>query len=275
MGEYGNKSGIGLSGLPEPYNSELTALWNTWLIKKYGSTPKLSRAWHTTDQTSGSNLYPFTPDPKAWTLEVQPGAEARLSQEGNAVRADITKIDDTNWHVQLYRKGMGILQNGKTYTITLEAKADRNRDQPIGANLDHPGYGSIGLSGAMHLSTEFRTFAVTFTANNAEDGQNRLPSLLLGTQTGSVWLRSITLKPGSGAYSLPSDQTLDAHNIPLDPSGEGHARADWLSFLQQTEDAYALGMRAFLRHDLQVKTTYFLFTGRVRRFGRCVSGACL
>ena len=254
---YDGVPGSGLSALPEPYEGELRALWNGWLRRKYGTTARLAAVWKSPEATHGPNLYPWTPDPAQWTLEVQPGAQAMLTQDGDALRADVTQIDDTNWHVQLYRKGMSVVENGRTYTLTFEAKADRDRDQPIAANLQHPNYNNVGLNGAVHLTPQWQAFSITFTAGGAEAGQNRLPSLTLGGQTGTVWLRNVAVKEGIGAFALPTGQTLDAGTVAAEPSGQGVPRADWLAFLAATEGAYVAKMRAFLRDDLGVKQNVF------------------
>jgi len=257
VGEYGDVPGSGLGALPGPYGTELSSLWNAWLVRKYGTTAKLAAAWKSADATAGPNLYPPSADPSQWTLEVQPGAAATIAADDGGARVDVTKVDDTNWHVQLYRKGLGLVRNGTTYTLAFQMKADKARDQSIGANLDRPGYGSIGLSGAVHLTPQWQTVSLSFMAKGAEDGHNRLPSLILGTQTGSTWLRSVVLKEGVGAYTLPAAQTLEAGTVGVEPPGRSTPRADWLSFLKQTEDGYADNMRTYLRKDLGVKPLIF------------------
>lgn len=250
---FNDAPGSDLGGLPEPYAGELRALWNGWLARKYGTTARLAQAWQSPDRTHGPNLYPWTPDAGQWTLEVQPGAQAALTREGDALRADVTQVDDTNWHVQLYRKGMGVVHNGKTYTLTFEARADRDRDQEVAANLQHPGYNNIGLSAGVHLTAQWQRFSATFTADGAEAGQNRLPSLTLGGQTGTVWLRNVAVRAGVGAFALPPGQTLAAKTVAADPTGRGVPRTDWLHFLADTEDAYNAQMRRFLRRVVGIK----------------------
>lgn len=257
MGQFGDTPGSGLGGLPDPYGKELTALWNDWLVKKYVMTNRLAGAWRTADATTGPNLYPPSASPAQWTLEVQPGAAATLKEDEGGVRVDVTKVDNTNWHVQLYQKGLSLLKNGMTYTLTFQIKADSERDQSINANLNHAGYDNLGLSGTVHVTPQWQTVSLSFTAKSAEDGQNRLPSLILGTQVGATWLRNIVLKTGVGAYMLPASQTLEAHSVNVEPPGQGAARTDWLSFLAQTESSYVASMRSYLRKDLGVKSLIY------------------
>ena len=245
--------GGGLAGLPQPYLGELQGLWNGWLKKRYGATARLAAAWKSPDATHGPNLYPWSPDPATWTLEAHPPAAATLVRDGDALRADISAADDTDWHVQLYHAGLSLIESGRTYTLRFEAKADRTRGLPVSTILDHPGYISLGLAGAAPLSPQWQTFSFTFQAAGAESGHNRIPSFTLGTQTGTVWVRNIVLKEGTGGWALPAAQTLEGGMVSCEPSGQGKARGDWVQFLADTETAYANGMRTFLRRDLGVR----------------------
>ena len=264
MGLYGDKPGSKLnalpetwSGLPEPYYQELTHLWNAWLLKKYGTTAKLAAAWKMEDRTTGANLYPPSDDPSRWTLESQRSTAASLSRDDGGLKVDVTKVDGTGWHVQFYQKNLGLLHDGTKYTLTMEMKADKKRDQKVQSNLDVPPFGNLGLEDIIRLDTGWQTYTFWFTAQNAQDGHNRLPALILGNQTGATWIRHVTLKEGIGGYTLPPNQTLEAANVPVEPLGEYAARADWLSFLADTEAAYVKKMTSYLRNDLGAKSLIF------------------
>ncbi|MEI7729115.1 MAG: hypothetical protein WCO56_06070 [Verrucomicrobiota bacterium] len=260
LGLYGETLGMGLYALPAPYHKELTDLWNAWLLKKYGTTAKLAAAWASADQTTGSNLYPPSNDPAKWTLEIQPGNEATIKSDDGGVRVDVPKASGTDWQLRSYQKGLGILENGKRYTITMEMKADTDCVLGVGAYLDDPlppKQIQLGLFGRVNLTTRWVTRSLEFKAIKARDGHNLLPVLNLGTRTGSTWIRNITLKEGTGGFSLSTDQTLEAGTVLLDPSGNLAPRADWLQFLADTEMAYVNDMRSYLRKDLGVKQSIF------------------
>ena len=237
MGLYGDKAGAGLSGLlekwggiPEPYYQELSDLWNAWLVKKYRTTAKLAAAWKSDDRTTGPNIYPPSDDPAKWTLETQPSTAASLRRDDGGLRVDVSKVDGTNWHVQFYQRGLGLLKNGTAYTLTMEMKADKIRDQRVEAHLDHGDFHALGLSDVVRLSPEWKTCSFWFAAESAQDGHNRLPSLILGTQTGSVWIRHVTLKEGVGPSSLPGGESLEAGTVTVEPEDQLAPRADWLLF---------------------------------------------
>ncbi len=257
MGLYGEVPGADLSGWPDPYGKELTGLWNAWLMKKYGTTAKLAAAWKSEDRTTGPNLYPASDDAARWTLETQRTTAATLTGEDSGLRVDVAQVDGTDWHVQLYQKGLGLLKNGAAYTLTLEMKADRAGDRQVGAHLDHPDYADLGLSEKVQLTPNWESYTLWFTARNAEEGHNRLPDLILGAATGTTWIRHLTLREGTGGYALPPSEALEAGTVRVSPSGQGVPRADWISFLAETEADYAQSMRAYLRNDLGVKPLIF------------------
>jgi len=253
MGLYGETPGADLTGLPDPYGRELSDLWNDWLIKKYGTTAKLAEAWKTPDHAPSPNLYPPSLDPAKWVLEYHAATPAKLTADEGGLRVDVSKVDGTDWHVQLYQKGLGLLKNGTAYTMTLDMKADRDGLREIGAHLDQPDYGDIGLSGKVQLTPQWETYTLWFTAKNAVDGHNRLPTIILGAAPGTTWIRNITLKEGVGGYTLPASETLEAKSVRIEPLGHFQARTDWLNFLADTEAAYVRSMRSYLRDDLGVK----------------------
>ncbi len=84
------------------------------------NTSRLAGAWRTPDRTDGPNLYAFAPDRAGWMLEnIGPDVSATLARASDALRVDIAKTDSTNWHIQLYKPGQSLLQNGKTYILSL------------------------------------------------------------------------------------------------------------------------------------------------------------
>ncbi len=127
MGLYGETSGSDLNGLPKPYGQELSDLWNGWLLKKYGTTANPAAAWKSEDKTTSPDLYPPSDDPAKWTLETHPGTTASLTGDDGGLRVNVSKVDATDWHVQFYQKGLGLLKNGTAYTLTLEMKSDKDR----------------------------------------------------------------------------------------------------------------------------------------------------
>jgi len=248
MGLSGDTPGNHLAGLPEPYHGTLQKLWNAWLVQKYKSTEKLADAWRTPDRTTGGNLYSFSPEPSQWTLQtIGDKVSATMARDGEALRVNVAKTDDTFWHVQLYRERQGLLEKGKTYTLSFEAKSDTPYPLDVSGVTDHEPFTAIGISGEAPLSREWQLFSFTFRADNAEEGHNRLPSFPLGGQTGTIWIRNVQIKSGEGPAVLPVAHALEDGGVRVAPTGAGVARADWLSFIADTENAYNATMRGYLR----------------------------
>ncbi|MGB8353321.1 MAG: hypothetical protein WCD79_05500, partial [Chthoniobacteraceae bacterium] len=248
MNLFGDTPGNHLAGLPEPYHGTLQKLWNAWLLRKYMSTEKLADAWRTADRTTGGNLYSFSPEPAQWMLQtIGDKVSATMARDGDELRVNVVKVDETFWHVQLYRERQGLLEQGETYTLSFEAKSDAPYPLDVSGVIDHDPFAAIGLTGTAPLSPEWQLFSYTFRADNAEQGHNRLPSFPLGGQTGTVWIRNVQLKSGEGPAVLPGAHALENGRVRVAPTGAGVARADWLAFIADTENAYNTTMRGFLR----------------------------
>jgi hypothetical protein len=128
-----------------------------------------------------------------WLLEVADPAKVRATQEGNALRVEVTEVDATDVPTMFMQ--VQPLQEGATYTLRFRARADRPRRMKLTGQIAQPDFHIIGLAEKVPLTQEWRTYRYVFTAKNVAP-QNGVPNFLLGQETGTVWLADVSLIKG-------------------------------------------------------------------------------
>ncbi len=250
--------GADLDTLPEPFRGELVGLWNGWLAKKYGTDARLRAAWLRGVTPPGPALLTDTSE---WTTEQQGTAKLDSAILAGSVNpADppmappqeytVIQVDGTDWHVQSHITGLNF-QDGKTYTVSFQAKADAPRPMPVAAGLDEADWHNIGLAETANLTTDWQTFRYTFTAQGVVSQHGRV-AFTLGGQTGTVDIDGLQVKPGAEGAVLQPGQSLTTKTVDIPASATVPQHADWLLFLADTERAYADGMRDYLKDTLHV-----------------------
>lgn len=237
--------GSDLERVPEPFKGELVSLWNAWLIKKYSSDEALAKAWTQTATPKGPNLIPASPQ---WAFESQGGTQMQGTPEGRGYVANIAKAGSTNWHIQANVMGL-TLTNGETYTVKFRAKASKDRSVLLHAGVDRADFRNVGLTANPALTTQFKDYAYTFKVAGAEPGHTRV-GFFLGDADGVVTVQDFSVSSGTDPYVLPIDRSLARKNIDLPTSAPEAEKTDFLDFLTDTESAYSLDMRNYLRKDL-------------------------
>jgi len=248
--------GAGLDILPEPFRGELVGLWNTWLLKKYGTDAKVQAAW--TAGVTPNGPYLLSPSSE-WSLEHQGTSQAEMlppsggitsSTSSVSVCTTITQTDGTDWHVQVHQTGLD-LHNDATYTVTFRAKADTNRALPVAASLDQDDWHNVGLNTSAALTTDWKPFSYVFTAHDVVPSHCRL-AFTLGGQTGTVWIDDLQIHPGADGAGLPPGQSLSSKTVAIPISALKAEHDDWIAFLAGTERRYADDMRGYLKDTLHV-----------------------
>ncbi len=249
--------GAGLDTLPEPFRGELVGMWNNWLQKKYGTDAKLRAAWLKGVTPPGPSM---VSDKSAWSIENQ--GTARITEAlvldqafmypGDAPpgRFQVTQVDGTDWHVQAHITGLSF-QDGNTYTVSFQARANAPRPMPVAAGLDEADWHNIGLAEAANLTTQWQTFRYTFTAQGAVPQHGRV-AFTLGNQTGTVDIDNLQVRPGAEGAGLLPGQSLAAKTVDIPTSATQPQHTDWLLFLADTERSYADEMRGYLKNTLHV-----------------------
>ena len=259
-----------LRTLPPFYANILQSKFNAWLQKRYGSDQKLRKAWSEGAEALGKNLLvnsnfqtgePAATVPKNWNLERHLGCTASLSRTRfkgkDALRIDIGKTDDTEWHLQLNQGDLAI-KAGKYYTVIFDAAADKSRKIGCGVGQAHSPWSNLGLSRQVTLKNEWQSFRYGFVAKTNDD--NARISFSFGGSNVPICLANVQLRPG-GRVGAEFGESIKAGTVAVFADSESPARKlDRMRFLAETEKAYFDGMRNFIKKDLGCKA---LVTGTI------------
>lgn len=141
---------------------------------------------------AGDDLLKPTNKAESWRLEQHEQGKATLSVDGDAIVVDVTDVDGTAWHVQIFQTKLD-LKNGKEYVLTFKAKAADNREIQAQAGIDQEDWHYIGLDDTVQVPKDWKESKHTFTANNTVEKNNRI-GFVLGQAKGKVWIKDVTLK---------------------------------------------------------------------------------
>lgn len=245
-----------LDSMPRAYADELSRQWNRWLTTRYPSFDAQKRAWAVQEEPLGAALLTngdFRAGSAGWVLEQHETARATATRVDDALRIYVTTAGAAGWHVQFHQPGLTV-QRGKAMTVLFRAMADPPRRISLGiAQTGNPWRTLTGSE--IRLTPEWQTFRLTLAPEEGEQNA-RLIFSGLGSQTGSVWLADVSLRPG-GVLGLQQGES--GGHIAWFPKGEFASRTiaaqrDWIEFLWDTEERYWTGMYQFLKKDLGVKS---------------------
>jgi len=252
-----------------PYYADiLQKKFNTWLKEKYGSDQKLRKVWAEGAEQLGGNLLSngnlwmtAKSIPKEWNLEQHSGCKASMSRRRyrsrDALRIEIDKADDTEWHLQFNQRDISV-KAGQYYTVLFEAAADEPRKISCSVSQANSPWSNLGLSRGVELNQKWQTFRFGFVAK-ADENNARL-SFSFGGSKVPVYLANVEFRPG-GRLSLQKGESIQSSSVALFADNESPARTlDRMQFLVETEKAYFSEMRKFIKDDLASKA---LVTGTI------------
>ncbi|MHC4807077.1 MAG: carbohydrate binding domain-containing protein, partial [Planctomycetota bacterium] len=258
-----------LRTLPPYYAEILQSKFNTWLTARYGSDDNLRTAWSQGAGPLGEDLLsngsfqtinPGTGLPENWRLEQHSGCKASVSPQHRgkeALRIEITRADETQWHLQLNQRALPV-EAEQYYTVIFEAAGDSPR--LIGCNVGqaHSPWKNLGLSRQVELGQEWQTYRFGFVAKDNDD--NARVNFAFSGSTIPFYLANVEFRPG-GRVAMYEGESIQAGTVALYVDSQTPARTlDRMCFLAETEKAYFDDMREFIRDDLGSRA---LVTGTV------------
>jgi len=251
LGYFTRDLGRGADRFPEPFRSELQALWNAWLSRHYKDSAALAAAWNSSAPASAKPILDTSAKP--WTSRIHEGSEARLTPgaDGSALRVEVLRTGGADWHVQVTARGLR-LQDNAVYTISCQVRSSVAGKLGIGVSNDQEGqpWRSLGLLQTVPVGTDWTPIRLVVPVHSVAGAPAAL-NLNVAAQIGTMEFRELSMVEGSSAGGLQPGQSLGRLPIPSEPSTPQWA--DWLSFLAETERGYVEEMRAYLRDELHVK----------------------
>jgi hypothetical protein len=251
--------GEGLDALPEPFHSQLLALWNAWLAGRHGDDEALRAAWSAeAGEPPGASLltratpwrYENQASPGVARHELLPRTDEGEGAEG--IRLVVEQAVGGEWLVQGLLPPV-TLEEGALYTLAFRARADRDRAIGLKVHLDRPDWRDHGLRARARLGPGWRELSYTFRARGVEPGRSRV-AFMVGGEPATVEIEGVTLRPGAAPWSPGPGQSLRRRSVALATDAfHGRRLADWTAFLLDTDRAYAEQMRGFLREELGMR----------------------
>ncbi len=252
-----------LDDLPEPYATTFRKLWNAWLRKKYGSTKNLKAVWNVGSRPLGAEMLTNgdfrQPLGTAWHLErdAQTVAEWSVADGGPngqpRLRLVVTRLGEVAWHPQLLQSGLAV-KDDTLYTMEFSIRSDGKRSVSAKCTMAHDPWHQLGLTRRVEAGPEWQRLRIPFVASR-DDDKTRIG--FSGFEPGTYELAGVSLKPG-GIVGLEPGRRIEDDGVPIIPRGAmaatKAARRDFVDFLCDTEHDYWLGMYAYLKEDLGVKS---------------------
>ena len=259
-----------LRTLPPYYKDILQNKFNAWLKKRHGSDEKLRDAWAEGVQSLGKNVltngnFQATVSdrsaPKDWHLEQHSECKASMSRRRykskDALRIEIGKSNQTEWHLQLSQRDLSV-KAGRYYTIIFEAAADEPRKISCNVSQAHSPWNNLGLARQVELAGQWQKFRYGFVAK-ADDDNARM-SFAFGGSNIPVYLANVEFCSG-GRVGLEKGESIRAGSVALFADNESPQRIlDRMCFLAETEKSYFDEMRNFVKNELDCKA---LVTGTI------------
>lgn len=141
----------------------------------------------------GKNLLKDPAKAASWRFEQFEQGQGKMTQEeGGAILLDVTHAGAQNWNVQAFETKLD-LKDGQEYTFSYKIKGDPARTITAIACIDHDDWHAVGLQEDVELTGDWKEHTQTFKAENTADAaQNRI-GFMVGSDTGKVWIKDVSL----------------------------------------------------------------------------------
>ncbi len=248
--------------LPAEFRSELGALWDGFLAKKYGTFGALRKAWGDISEPLSANDIDngefASGSLPPWWFSVQPpaGASGGVVEGGygpgvNAVSVRVTDTSDVDWSVQL-----GLITSvaaGHPYTIRFSAKAFPGAKLSISLT-EQGGSWQVLYRNDIELSEEWRDYTYTFVSP-ASFSKAVFSFVGFAVHRGEYRIARVSFRQGGSRTGLlPTEDDFSRIGIFLNEDSwrrTDAARRDWVSFLIGREREYWTAMNRFLKEELR------------------------
>ena len=262
--EINNENGIfqqyydgSMDDWPSGYRSQLVAHWNAWLADKYGDTAMLETAWGAVDEALGTEKLSnnnFASGITGWGLEKNHSAvattEVNTYDGRSGLKISVTTPGTENWSVQLNQGSKSIIKD-QVYTIGFWAKTDTSVSLTAALGLNYSPW-SVLESWTYTLNGTWQYFEKSFIASQ-NDTNVRINFNGFGNAVSTVYLADVSFKSGGTIGKLPNGETLEDSTISANLHSEGYTTErdmDWADFLRETESAYWLDMKNYIKTNL-------------------------
>jgi beta-glucanase (GH16 family) len=154
-----------------------------------------------------------------WNL-FKAGAEATATNDGGAVRINITDPGAQNWNVQLQHNHIALTE-GRKYRISFDARASVNRamSYTVGADQDRSYAPYTNGDVNVALTTTMQKFTSTFSMTGATNNGARVVFNLAQAGVNSVWIDNVVVED-IGVADAPATPDAPVPGVNLLKNGD-------------------------------------------------------
>ncbi|MBO7510555.1 MAG: hypothetical protein J6T35_05155 [Bacteroidales bacterium] len=254
------------TALVEPYKSDFIRRWNEWLVKKYGTTEHLKRAWFDPSKGDGSELMANankdTFDDARWDIQTAPGARAdwylrkASKRDGLShprhVRLSVESVTGDEADPRLYYQGINLMED-KSYCLKFKIRSDVPMSVQVRIAQNHAPWKEAGLKTTVKSDSGWSEYKFNFTST-LNDADVRL--VMNNFKPGTVDVADVSLTAGID-YQWPSHQSLEAGNVDwpyvYNWSAMRQRSVDFIDFLSELEMKYFTGLYNHTKNTLGIR----------------------
>jgi len=247
-----------LHQIRDPFLAELRRLWNEWLIEKYKDDAALRTAWRARNEPLGNEMLRngnfdngYVPSYDGWHWETNANSDAPIANVNGVLRMDVKHRGDVAWHPQLIASPFAVKKD-QLYTLEFRARADITVPLDVGVRMNHAPWEGLGFDTNVTLSTEWRTFRLTFVPVLDDDNAR---VTINNFREGIVYeFDFVSLKPG-GTVGLPLEQHLREEMLQNGDFANGYTPNNdgWRWETDDQTDAPVSNVNGALRLDVKRK----------------------
>lgn len=133
-----------------------------------------------------------------WEIWMDGSGEPRANwsvTSGDALDLNVTRVDGTDWHIQIVRKAMA-LKPGQAYILQFRARADKAEYIRMNTQLTEAPYTHNGLEASLALTQQWRAYRFPFVLQNIL-GHSCL-SICVGQAVNHLYFADAVLTPDPG-----------------------------------------------------------------------------
>lgn len=252
--------------LPVRYNTMLDTMYNSFLLRKYGSTENLRASWNSSTSLPASGSLIINgdfenPSNANWYMELHSGAAATLGRDTSnpyqglmSAKVAVSVVTGTDWHMQFEQTGFS-LKKDSLYVVEFAARSDSDRTMTASVmrhTSPYNGYGNKDFK----LSTQWKLSSFVIKPSEDNTSESRF-SIDFNNNKGTFWFDNIKISPASKKGLLQSE-TLEEKTVRRidygDSFGFSEQRVKDISefYIKLHDDFYA-DMRSYLRNELKVR----------------------
>ena len=247
-----------LKHLPDRFVESYRVKWNQWLQTKYADHESLASAW----KPGSTNSQPkpvFTP--AAWEKELGKWAfnaeiphsfkSAEFDEAISAIRIEPREAFDQHHRGQLNIQQLPLVK-GESYELSFWVRSDQDREFTFEISSTQGGpWRDVGVYEVAKSTPQWVRVKHTFTAK--ETVTEAFLAISFGTSDVPLGLADVRLGV-SASGAIPAGQRLEIGDIGVpDSTFPKAALEDQQTFLVDTERAWIVELRDYLKNDLGVK----------------------